>query len=726
MQATSATWRALASTGTARLETVAVIGGREYAAISAPVISRALTQDGLSVGNAVAASCQFAVLTEDSIPRAAEVIIRMRLSDGETASEWLPAGTFYVSHREKEAVTGLTTLECYDAMLKANAAFDREGSWPRPMAQVASEIAAALGVALDSRTQLRTGDDFLMPLPEAGATIREVLGGIASVHGGNWVITHRNRLRLAPLFQSRDTAEVVGVLGGVSAGAAHTVTGLRVTGSGGERLIGSDGDLVLEINAPYATDGALAWLSGWLVGTRCQPFALRGAIYDPATELGDGVISKGDVASVLCCESATLGLAFRGDISAPEPEELADEFPYLGTGDRLKQLKGQVQALEETKADGEDVAAAEARANAAAQGYANAAQANAEAVARALDGALDQQEIFDRLTNDGESQGIYLKDGKLYLNGSYIDTGTLDADLIRAGTITDSGGDNYWILDGVNSEFVTRRGVIGDFTLEDGALQYGSLAVGGQGAYIGKDGVAYNVTLGNGNTSKVQVFAQGLEFYWNGARKTVLFLNTNGIVLRCYDENGAASDPIVVTDYSAYQSAVMNYSLSCNENVYAYKNLRVSGNATVLGDLSVSGTKARAVRTGQYADRLLYCYETPSPLFGDLGEGVIGEDGRCHVWLDPIFAGAVSDARYQVFLQAYGPGECRVAQRNASRFVVEGTPGLAFGWELKARQRDYDQRRLELADGLYAPEGTDYGALASKHIQNIQYGRTAV
>ena len=42
-----------------------------------------------------------------------------------------------------------------------------------------------------------------------------------------------------------------------------------------------------------------------------------------------------------------------------------------------------------------------------------------------LDAELDQQEVFDRLTNGGENQGIYLKDGRLYVNGEYIQTGTI-------------------------------------------------------------------------------------------------------------------------------------------------------------------------------------------------------------------------------------------------------------------------------------------------------------
>ena len=48
---------------------------------------------------------------------------------------------------------------------------------------------------------------------------------------------------------------------------------------------------------------------------------------------------------------------------------------------------------------------------------------------------LTQQEVFNKLTNNGEDQGLYLKDGKVYLNATFMQTGVLNADLIRAGHI---------------------------------------------------------------------------------------------------------------------------------------------------------------------------------------------------------------------------------------------------------------------------------------------------
>ena len=87
MQTTSQTWKTLWASGNAHIETVAVIAGTTYTEISNPVISRAVMQNNLSVGNAVSASCVFSVRTSNSIPRSAEVQIKIRLTDGVTTSD---------------------------------------------------------------------------------------------------------------------------------------------------------------------------------------------------------------------------------------------------------------------------------------------------------------------------------------------------------------------------------------------------------------------------------------------------------------------------------------------------------------------------------------------------------------------------------------------------------------------------------------------------------------
>ena len=127
--------------------------------------------------------------------------------------------------------------------------------------------------------------------------------------------------------------------------------------------------------------------------------------------------------------------------------------------------------------------------------------------------------------------------------------------------------------------------------------------------------------------------------------------------------------------------------------------INIGGGATISGNLSVSGTKNRAVHTKGYSERLLYCHEMASPTFGDVGSATVDEDGTCVVSIDGVFAEcARTDMAYQVFLQKRGRGDLWVAEKHAAYFVVEGTPHLAFDWQMFAHQTGYEADRLEDAD----------------------------
>jgi hypothetical protein len=155
-----------------------------------------------------------------------------------------------------------------------------------------------------------------------------------------------------------------------------------------------------------------------------------------------------------------------------------------------------------------------------------------------------------------------------------------------------------------------------------------------------------------------------------------------------------------------------------------------------VGDMWCSGTKSRLVKTDNYSDRLLYSYEMPSPIFGDLGSGMIAEDGKAYVYIDPVFAETVNTSNYQVFLQSYSQNPVYVSERNPAYFVVNGAPGTEFGWEIKAKQADFDQRRLEekrlemekpeQPDFSYQVTEMDYGKMASEHIKSLRDERIAI
>lgn len=84
----------------------------------------------------------------------------------------------------------------------------------------------------------------------------------------------------------------------------------------------------------------------------------------------------------------------------------------------------------------------------AAETYITNAYADATAYdeAKAAVDSQTQLSIFNKLTNNGATQGIYLQNGKVYINASYIKSGTIDANIISGGIIQDRYGYNSWNL----------------------------------------------------------------------------------------------------------------------------------------------------------------------------------------------------------------------------------------------------------------------------------------
>lgn len=343
-------------------------------------------------------------------------------------------------------------------------------------------------------------------------------------------------------------------------------------------------------------------------------------------------------------------------------------------------------------------------------------------VANNLDKSLDQEGIFNRLTNNGEAQGIYIIDGQVYVNMSYARSGTLVLGGLnnRNGLlkVLDASGNEigHWGYDGI--------------VLNKGTIIGPSIDVGGLNDVNGQ----IRVTDANGDTigtwDKNGIFAAG-SFSAKGSTYGL------GEVEVLIDEGDIVFSSSVVDEKVRINTVGLNdehivltlqaYEVELQSNVSPYSVLVYFGQSRsyVRSDFYVYGTKSRIVSTDQYSDRLLYCYETPSPMFGDVGEGTIGEDGKCYIWLDPVFAQTITTTQYQVFLQRYGSGECWVSERKGGYFVVEGTPGMAFGWEIKAKQRDFDQRRLERNDEPFTVPTQTYGEDAAKHIEDIRKEREA-
>lgn len=285
------------------------------------------------------------------------------------------------------------------------------------------------------------------------------------------------------------------------------------------------------------------------------------------------------------------------------------------------------------------------------------------------------------------------QDGKI--NASMITTGIIDANLIRAGIITDDSGLNYWNL--ASGQFVTKQGTIGGYTIGSSSLVYtnGNTQVTriDNTRFLTARRRSYSGGYGSVGTA---LSDSELIFYgkWNGTtpgdlsiigRFTTAFLANNRAVFDLYLGSGtSATSPNIEFDAG---------------NSSAQIQVDLTSSFYITGDFQVGGTKSRKANTDNYGSRLLYCYETPTPLFGDIGETVIDADGLAYVDIDDIFTETVAEqVEYQVFLQKEGEGDCWIAEKNPRYFVIQGTPNLKVSWEIKAKQRDYELTRLEQGD----------------------------
>lgn len=156
------------------------------------------------IGNCCARQIEFEIYPQGTIPRQAKIEVYMRLRLGEQVSEWIPKGVFFFSTRKTDRITGVLSVHGYDAMLKAeetwlDSSYDAK-TWPMPAETAVADIAARMGVAVDSRTVLDAAFPMQYPVDDKGdMTMREALGRIAVANAGNWTITDEGKLLLVGL-----------------------------------------------------------------------------------------------------------------------------------------------------------------------------------------------------------------------------------------------------------------------------------------------------------------------------------------------------------------------------------------------------------------------------------------------------------------------------------------------------------------------------------------------
>lgn len=373
------------------------------------------------------------------------------------------------------------------------------------------------------------------------------------------------------------------------------------------------------------------------------------------------------------------------------------------------------------------------------------------------------ERVFNALTDNGKQEGIYMQNGHLYINASYIKSGQISADLISLKNInvTNSSGVSTFAIDNYGN--VTLRP--DTFVLTNGDTIYSvaedkaSTALSSANSYtdkalsdldIGKMSKQEIINVLSDNSSNKGLYLSNGNVYmnadyintgelagWEVGHKKLSASGTYGEVIldassgEIYSETntgvyvpgygtlygtrirginlytGTVHASSASFDTSVSASSISASSVSASGKVKAGTHVEASGHfysigtgtdladASIRGKLKVNGTKSRSVSTVDYDEQLFYCYEMPTPFFGDIGESVISDDGTCMIDIDDIFQESANvGIKYYVFLQREGEGNCWIAEKEQNYFIVKGTPGLKFSFEIKARQAEYEHMRF--------------------------------
>lgn len=218
---TSALFRELLESGDYYVETCLSINDTppeksygEDVLISVHTSRKVFSQDLPTVGGVIAGEISVEMMMpEDPIPRMAKLspYVRIRNLEQTRYSEWIPKGVFYTDTRKKqEDAAGFIRLQIrgFDDILKTEQDYPESTlEWPAADTDVVQEIADFIGVEVDIRTLDIMQNAYQVEDP-AGYSCREVLGYIAAMYGGNFVMSDRGKLWLIAMGNASADDEV--------------------------------------------------------------------------------------------------------------------------------------------------------------------------------------------------------------------------------------------------------------------------------------------------------------------------------------------------------------------------------------------------------------------------------------------------------------------------------------------------------------------------------------
>lgn len=315
----------------------AVIGGVEYPNSTAHLTEcrtyGAFFDSEFTIGAAVSRQIDISILNPMEITRGAEI----KLYEGDE-----PQGVFYIGTRPTDNKDVLS-IHGYDAMLKADTSWLTDGYdnvvFPVSEDDALNDICNRMGVSRAPGMTLNNEYPIDYPVGEYGnLTMREVLRGIAGANAGCFFINLRGELDLWRPMETRNSYDVGRVMTGFeSAPASKPITMVYIdAGGGGAYRSGSYSGKSVNFYCPWGSHEMAESVRVALDGYVYQAFTSTDAICDITADIGDTIAANGITSVIISRDVNYYGLNLM-QLSAPETDELEDEYPYTDPQRRIEE-----------------------------------------------------------------------------------------------------------------------------------------------------------------------------------------------------------------------------------------------------------------------------------------------------------------------------------------------------------------------------------------------------
>lgn len=367
----------------------------------------------LEVGTAIAAEMKLTLDNADGqfdgvVFEGTELFVEVGVADWTQESpavNWVPCGYFTPDVQPRRLTT--ITIEALDRMTKFDVVVDAADlTFPATIAGVVSQVCTLCGVTLAQSISGLTNAAVVvsdLPIVQGDITYRNLIQWCAGIMGTNAWFDWNGQLRFS--WYNNVTGYVSTTDNRYSSDLYEddlTITGVEYTNDSGIAVVEGTDDYAIDL-----TGNAIA---GPLIATVLPPLntALNGFTYRPFT-----------AAVVNAPYLWPMDVVTFTDKNGNNHTSALTNVAFGLNGTTAMESKGMTYAVNKL-----------AQPKGFTREQAQLVNQAMEHVEQDIDGSLTQQEIFNRLTDNGAAQGMVLYNGQLYINANYINSGIVKAEYI--------------------------------------------------------------------------------------------------------------------------------------------------------------------------------------------------------------------------------------------------------------------------------------------------------